>query len=347
MEKMMKKMFVAAVLSAIVSAAASAQGVKSDIEPAGVISYALPKTVLVFDVKAVRESFYAGPYARYAQKYLGVQARQKNEVTYHISEVSLTPCMEADQNSRYVVTLGKNVPSPTFLQMTAQGLVSVSDGSFGNKSVWRFPSADGADFSSRGVNSNLTSESTTLYQKTSSNKVSVQQSMIVEKTDEAKAQETAEMIFKLRKTRVQIVTGDTDANYSGAAMSAALEELGRLEQEYLSLFIGYSDYEIQEKSFDVVPENNPESRIAIAFRISEAEGLVPADNVEGKPYFLEINAQPVQETGDPKTAAKKGSGLMYRIPAICSLKLSDGVNTVLQGRVPVYQYGIDKQYAIQ
>lgn len=343
----MKKMISAAILIAIFSTGAYAQGVSADIEPTGMISYALPKTVLVFDVKAEKESFYAGPYAKYAQKYLGVPARQKDEVTFRISEVGVTPCIEADQTSRYVVNLGKNAPSSMFLQMTSQGLISVSDGSFGDKAVWRFPTAAGADFSTKGVNSNLTSESATLYQKSSSNKVSVQQTMIVEKTDEKKAQETAEMIFKLRKTRVQIVTGDTDANYSGEAMAAALAELGRLEQEYLSLFIGYSDYELQEKSFDVVPENNPDNKMVVAFRISDEEGLVPADNLSGKPYFLEISGDSIQYTGDQRNAAKKGTGLMYRIPSICSVKLSDGVNVLLQGRMPIYQLGMDKQYSMQ
>ena len=343
----MKKMIFAAALSVVFAAVSSAQGVKTDIEPTGTVSYALPKTVLVFDVKAEKESFYAGPYAKYAQKYLGVEARQKDEVTYKISEVGITPCIEADQNSRYVVTLGKNVPSSMFLQMTTQGLIASTDGSFGDMAVWRFPTNAGADFSSKGVNSNLTSESATLYQKSFSNTVSVQQTMIVEKTDEKKAEETAEMIFKLRKTRVQIVTGDTDANYSGEAMSAALEELGKLEQEYLSLFIGYSVFEIQEKSFDVIPENNPDNKVVVAFRVSDEAGLVPADNLSGRPYFLEIESATIQETGDPRMAGKKGTGLMYRIPAICPVKLSDGVNVILQGRIPIYQLGVDKQYSIQ
>ena len=32
------------------------------------VSYSMPQTVLVFNVDAQKESFFAGPYARYAQK---------------------------------------------------------------------------------------------------------------------------------------------------------------------------------------------------------------------------------------------------------------------------------------
>ena len=47
------------------------------------------------------------------------------------------------------------------------------------------------------------------------NKISVQQNMIVAKSLEKKAAETAEMILNICKQRLQIVTGDTDATYSG------------------------------------------------------------------------------------------------------------------------------------
>ena len=39
-------------------------------DPEGYVTYSLPSTSLVLDVEAVKESFYAGPYARYAEKYL-------------------------------------------------------------------------------------------------------------------------------------------------------------------------------------------------------------------------------------------------------------------------------------
>lgn len=339
----MKKMiFAAAALAAALNS--SAQGVTADYEPSGMLSYALPRTVLVFDVEAVRETFHAGPYARYSEKYLGVKAKAADFVNYSVTALEVTPLIEADQNARYNVALGKGASGATFLQMTAQGLICVSDGGFGGKSVWRFPAGKESDFASRGLGSNLTSRATTLYQKSSTSKVQVQQNMVVEKSDEQKAREAAEMIFKLRSTRVQIVTGDTDANYGGEAMSSALEELERLEKEYLSLFIGYSDFETQRKRFDVVPCNDIDTPMVVAFRLSDAEGLLPADNVSGKPYFLEITPESIMTTGEARNSSR--SGFVYRIPAICTVKLSDGARTLFQGRLPIYQFGADKRYSL-
>jgi len=314
-------------------------------DPEGFITYSLPSTTITLDVEAVQEKFYAGPYAKFAEKYLGIKARQKDETTFQLTEIRMVPLLEADQSRRYSVNVKKGEVDATFLKLSTVGLVSFSDANFGDESVWRFPTEVKGDFSGKGVSSNLTSESATLYRnsKTESayNKVAVQQNMVVEKSLEQKAAETAEMILKLRQQRLQIVTGDTDATYSGEAMGAAIEEISRLEKEYMTLFVGYSDFQTQKMRFDVVPQQGLESQMYVAFRLSDTAGLVPADNLSGKPILMEIVAQ---DFADPVLSAemlknKREVEAYYRIPAICTVKLMDGTNLLLQSRMPVYQLG--------
>ena len=328
----------AAVLPQLMSAQKSS-------DPVGFLTYSLPSTTISLDVEAVQEKFYAGPYARYAEKYLGIKARQTDETTFQITQIRMVPLLEADQSRRYTVNVKKGTIDATFLKLSASGLVSFSDANFGDESVWRFPTRTQGDFSDKGVSSNLTSEATTLYRnsKTESaySRVAVQQSMVVEKSLEQKAAETAEMILKLRQQRLQIVTGDTDATYSGEAMGAAIEEITRLEKEYMTLFIGYSDFQQQKMRFDVIPQPGLESQMYVAFRLSDTAGLVPADNLSGKPIVMEIIPQAFAEpqvSADILANAKEVE-VYYRIPAICTVKLMDGANLLLQSRMPVYQLG--------
>lgn len=340
MNKITRLMIV--VMAAVVPQLMSAQ--KSS-DPEGFLTYSLPSTTITLDVEAVQEKFYAGPYAKYAEKYLGIKARQKDETTFQITEICMVPLLEADQNRRYTVNVKKGQIDATFLKLSTSGLVSFSDANFGDASVWRFPTETQGDFSGKGVSSNLTSEATTLYRnsKTESayNRVAVQQSMVVEKSPEQKAAETAAMILKLRQQRLQIVTGDTDATYSGEAMGAAIEEITRLEKEYMTLFVGYSDFQQQKMRFDVIPQQGLESQMYVAFRLSDAAGLVPADNLSGKPIVMEIVPQTF---ADPQvSSAMLGSAkdvqVYYRIPAICTVKIMDGANLLLQSRMPIYQLG--------
>ena len=128
---------------------------KSD--PAGSLTYCLPSTVISLEVEAVQEKFYAGPYARYAEKYLGIKARQKDETTFQLTEIKMTPYVEADQSKRYSLAVNKGVIDASFLKLSASGLVSFGDAAHGNQVAWRFPTETSGDFSDKGVSSNITS----------------------------------------------------------------------------------------------------------------------------------------------------------------------------------------------
>lgn len=346
----MKRAFLTAVTALMALSLTAPTSANNDKDREGVVTYSLPTTVITLDVAASQESFHAGPYAKFADKYLGIKARQKDEVTVQVTSIKLTPRVEADQSRRYSLQVPKGEVDGNLFKLCSAGLVTFTDATFGEGVQWRFPQQSKADFAGKGVSSNLTSESTTLYrnQKKESaySKVAVQQSMVVEKSIEKKASEAAQTIFKLRQKRLQIVTGDTDATYSGAAMGSALEELVRLEEEYMSLFVGYSESRTMSMSFDIIPDASAESQMYIAFRVSDTAGLLPADNLSGKPVLMEIIPQSFVEA-EPSVTAKKAEKnkklktdlVHYRIPSVCTVKIMDGMNLLLQTRVPVYQLG--------
>ena len=203
-----------------------------------------------------------------------------------------------------------------------------------------------------GVSSNLTSQSATLYRSdegsSAYDRVAVQQDMLVGKTLEQRAAETADMILKLRKQRLQIVTGDTDATYSGEAMGAAIAEITRLEEEYMMLFAGYSEFQTQKMRFEVIPDAANEGQMYVAFRLSDTAGLVPAENLSGKPVIMEIVPQTFADTGmtEEESKNKKEVLVYYRIPAVCTVRLMDGANLLLQSRIPIYQLGRESSLPI-
>ena len=318
--------------------AASAQDV-----PAGYVSYALPKTDLVFEVTARQEVFHAGPYARYASKYLGVQARQQDETTFEITGIDLRSAVEADQSARFSTILPADILS-TYTQITTQGLVARVEGSLSQGASWRFPLSSKGSFEGKGIPANLASESSTLQGAGGM----ITQSATVEKSLERKAQEVADMIFKIRDNRYKILVGDTDATYSGEAMKATMEELDRLEKDYTTLFLGYSEYNTQQAVFEVIPTADNARQMYVAFRVSDTEGLVGADNMSGKPYYLHLDVEPVAVPSDQAKSSgqKPRYEIFYRIPAICKASLTDGVNGLLQIRVPVYQLGVLSAYPI-
>lgn len=307
----------------------------------GTVSYALPQTTIVFNVEARQDVFYAGPFAKYSAKYLGVEAQQEDKTTFTIVSVVVNPVIEADQSHRYSVALPKGTSS-TFLQMTSQGLVSGQEGAFSG-AVWKYPAERKSDFVHKGLPANLTTASNTLYAK---GMESVSQSVVVEKSVEKKAQEMAEKIFKIREQRYKILIGDTDATYSGEAMKAAVDALEKMEQDYITLFVGYTVSGIQTGTFEVTPKIDAKNQLYVAFRMSEKDGLQSADNVSGKPFYLELKPETPASPESPAKGTKPEQEIRYRVPAICTARLLDGVNSLFQIRIPVYQLGFTTSYPL-
>ncbi|MBP5566150.1 MAG: DUF4831 family protein [Bacteroidales bacterium] len=307
----------------------------------GSVSYSMPQTVLVFKVDAQREHFFAGPYARYAQKYLGITAEMYDRVSYTVTSVSMVPAVEADQSQRFTYVVNPQ-SQPVFLQLTSQGLVSGPTGAYTADKGWKYPVGKGTGFSDKGIPANLTERTSTLYE---ADNHTVRQQVIVEKSTEVKAKEVADKIFEIRENKYKILVGDTDATYSGEAMKATIDALNKLEQDYMTLFTGYSEYGSQSASFEVIPtaKNN---QTYVAFRLSDEEGLVTADNVSGKPYFVQLTVEEVTPAPSVDNKNKPAQVINYRIPAVCGVRLSDGINTLLQTRVPIYQLGIVAAYPI-
>lgn len=314
--------------------------------PKGAIVYSLPATSFRITSEVIRESFVAGPYAKFAQKYLGIQVKETSGDFYTLSSVELNSYIEADRTASIALNLGSNSrATANFLEMMSQGLVVWSDAGAGREEYSRFPGVnDTRTFNKEMATSNLTNINTTLYKtvKTESGleKVPVQQTQVVEKSAEKRAEEIANSIFRLRTKRLEIITGETDATFSGEALKSAIDEMNRLESEYMSLFVGKSSYDKQRVSFDLVPVRDNPKQIYVAFRISETQGLLPADNVAGRPVILELlkeNGQPAS-TFNMDLTTEKGR-VLYKVPEIMIARLSDGQAVLLQARVPVYQFG--------
>ena len=327
---MLMKRFIifALALSAAVSAAAQDK-----------VPYSLPRTSLEFTVKAIRTDFTAGPYAAYASKYLGIEVRTSSETSYVISEVKLRSYSEADPKARYFWFSDKE-SKLSMLRLTSQGLVS--NGNQPVRSDWKFPSGAKQEFTVRP--SNLTS---------AEGAGAMGREVVVEKSEEAKAAEVAERIFAIRENKYKILVGDTDATYSGEAMKTAVDALDAMEKELLALFTGSSSTGEQQAVFEIIPEAG--SLETVAFRLSQTDGLVAADDYSGAPWFVHIVPEelstPKQTVQEP---AKKGGSkkavpsqtIRYRIPAVCSVSLGDGVTVLLNQRVPVYQLGTEEEYPI-
>jgi hypothetical protein len=94
--------------------------------------------------------------------------------------------------------------------------------------------------------------------------------------------------------------------------------------------------------FDVIPDETQSQQSYIAFRFSEKQGLIPPNNVGGRPIILNLERE-TTSYADAETDADakklKTELIYYRVPRVAKISLLDGTNVLLQDRFAIYQFG--------
>lgn len=289
-----------------------------------VTGYSLPRTVVIVSVTQQREVILRGPYARYASQLLGViGAPMSDKESYTILRASLSYTTEPDPTQIYALgTKSKTAVEVFDWVAPTENPLAVE------------PLADkdfsGAKFS--GLTPFKDMGSSTVMENNQG--LSVFNSSAIVKTEEEMASEAAQTIFKLRKRRIELITGEQGENVFGEGLKYALEEITRLEEEYVALFLGKRMVQRNELKFALTPKADTKSMVA--FRFTSQGGVVAASDLTASPVTLEFSVTDKMET-QSKSFFK--SGVVYRVPQIAQVTLSDGVQTLAELSVPVYQMG--------
>ncbi|MDR3133524.1 MAG: DUF4831 family protein [Prevotellaceae bacterium] len=318
----------------------------SSVPEGAIVAYALPSSVIEIQVEAVHELFTAGPYARYAQKYLGMTAEMENRETFRLKSIALRTIVEADASQVYALEIKEKNASVNFLTLSAEGLIAMLTPTDAQETAFRLAVTEQGKFNDAGAEPNIGRDRVTLYKSVQTSagyeKVPVQQNQLIEKNPERRAEEAANFLFNLRKKRVELISGETESSWNSDGLRAALEEIKRLEEEYLSLFLGKTTTGLQSAVFHVTPDAGLAKQLYVAFRFSGTQGLLPASNVAGRPITLELT--PEKKTAELpannfQSNDKRSPRIAYRLPDTVQVRINDGQTNLLQTRLLIYQFG--------
>ena len=112
-------------------------------------------------------------------------------------------------------------------------------------------------------------------------------------TTEEQAAATAELIFSLRKHRLDLITGEAGENVFGSGLKAALDEIARMEKEYLDMFYGSKSVAEQVYVFNVAI--TPDKNEYMVCRFSDKMGIVAADDLSGMPIVVKVETEKHKE----------------------------------------------------
>jgi hypothetical protein len=323
------------------------------------VYYSLPRNVVTIDITVIKTKKIAGPYARYASKYLGIKnAAQINSVSYEMTDIKINTYAEPDPEQFYFVNLSKYKPSKArsmLLSLSEAGLIQdVNDNSDAmvmqeKKEELAKTKIDYSETFKYFADANLKERVDTIIEKVNIDTITIEKRILrrrmVEKTLEEKAKEAADFIMKVKEQRFDILTGAQEVAYSQATIRLMNEELEKMEKEYMMLFTGITERETFQYRYTYIPEPQIYNASIPLFKFSKVAGVVDENFRGGKMVYIHVNR--ARSTMGLSTFAKanvdedaKASGFYYRTPEYAKFSVVEGTEQIAEASFLISQFGV-------
>lgn len=288
------------------------------------VTYALPKTSLIVTAEVTKVTCKAGPYYKYAEKYLGVKDAVTNDhVYYELGKIYLENKGVPDEENTYTIEFKSKTVAP-YVYLTEDGLMCSIN----------------ADYTPAEANLKNTKHEAQAAETTDVTAVMTEE-LLMAGSVTRQAEVAAKQIYRLRESKMDIVSGEADnMPPDGEAMKLVLQQLTDQEQALTTLFIGRRQRKTTFHEVRIVPQDDLNKEVL--FRFSEKLGVLDADDLGGQPVYLSLHATERVPELDPKEAEKKEKmlkGIVYNVPGKARVEIETGTKKLYRGEVQIVQFG--------
>ena len=290
------------------------------------VQYVLPKTQLEITVEYTQNIQKAGPYARFASRYLGINESDvvlEDQTYYTLDRVFVTEKGIPNKEQSFLASFRARTTSP-FVYLTEDGIICAINTEY-------IPEKENL----LAANPQLQPELPRINPQSLFTEEYLRAGSVTRMAEVA-----AKNIYKIRESRQDILTGEVDnMPKDGEALRIVLSNLEAQEKIWTELFTGTTQSTKQTKRIiiDPVEELNNE----VLFRFSKFLGVVDADDLSGSPVYLNLrNLRTVEiPPADPRRKAKEPESIVYNIPGKAEIEIYNGVNKIYSTTVNVTQFG--------
>jgi len=319
----------------------------------GSLVYSLPMTIFRITAEFEKTIDKPGPYASFAVEMLGLKNIISTEKeSWKIKSIMLETSEEIDPSEYYVIE-SKTIVQSNALALKRAGLILdlnptkydveqklISSSSMVDKNL---------SYTDLGSDEYFTSRSDTAYRMVKLDTMFIRIPYLIERkqqlTKEQLAERAARTLLELREGKNMILTGEANVYPQS---NAAIDEINRMEKEYLALFAGKSASETRVMHYTFIPDNENIKKPVEIFRFSTSGGPSNISSKSGLPVVIELEpagkikdityvARPVSK--EEETASVISDKLYYRTPEVALIRIKYGNETLFETRRLVYQLG--------
>ena len=320
---MKKILFILLIINALqVNAQTNVVQVGKGEIPQNSIFYYLPQTEIVIEVSVKKVVKKNGMFANYAKRLLALNSviTSKSE-DYELEKVSISYNIVPDTVKNFAVEINAKTTAYN-LHLNSKKII-------------------------KGVNlsvlPSLENRTDLPIQEKADTAIIFDYSVLSEDvliaTSEAKMAEiVAKQIFKIRESRMEILSGDSEREIDSENLPLIISELDRTERELIAFFEGKSKTFTETKTFRFVPKSAVENEII--FRFSPLLGIVEKDDLAGRAITFSVLPQNSNSDNLNETGKKiKKFGIYYNVPSSAQIAIFDGNRQLAEANFLFPQFG--------
>lgn len=287
-------------------------------------TYFLPRTAIRFSILVEKKEYKPGEYAKYAEKYLRkTDIQLEPETAYRILKVGISSFGIPDSTKRYVAKNDSKHSISTLKTDESGVLLAVNTNNTRNipepepfRPAPKTKPLNPRDFMNEEI---LAAGSTAKM-----------------------AELCAKEIYDIRENKSLLNKGQADfMPKDGEQLRIMLDNLNTHETALQQMFDGTTQTDTIEKVITFIPSK--ESGKQVLFRFSTKFGLTDADDLAGKPYYIEVedlHVMPsIKTTIDDVKKDKEDSGICVNLPGKIRATLYKGADVWAAYELYAAQYG--------
>ena len=313
--------------------------------------YALPLNTVKVNVHVVKTEKFKGMYSDFAAKMLGIsEVVEKDNTSYKIESITLNTINEVDTTQFYFARL------PEKLKDDQTFMVSLSEQGFinGYRLVKRDDNENNKDLIVESPFRDLLKPVLIEKVDTIIRKVSIDTNIFEEKvlkrsisvkSTEQQAREIADLIYRIEDSKYSLITGYQEVNYSQESLQFMLDQLNKMENEYLAFFKGSIVNSEYVYTYYYTPQSNSTESFSTLFRFSGNSGVLSKTGQTGDPVNITVKPLNIYKEArkfenQRMSYKRKAKGLYYRIPESVSIDITLGSNVIKSEKLSISQLGI-------
>jgi Domain of unknown function (DUF4831) len=316
------------------------------------IIYALPRTTLAFKIVSRVTNTYYGPYFAYAEEYLGIKgAPSENKTEWSIDSVNILSFKEADPDEYYAVKTKSNFnPKPIFL-LNESGLIldpSLPEqlGQQNDHNIITKKNALTSEVIEVSMQKYYNEKADTFYKTMLKDSIYLKIPLIRTRQElknlKDKAREAADVIVKIRQRRFEMILSEDEALPEVKAFHLALDEMRKIEEDYLALFTGRQTTNTFTTWFYYTPASVSRDSQFEIFRFSSKNGISDRKDATATPVFLTFEKDNRTRAINDWMQYISNPGqnhLFYRIPDAATVDVIWKGDLLASKKLLIYQFG--------